>query len=211
MRSASQITTAAGGRRIIQAEDDGPALVALPVHVAGEALAPHETAVLMRFMEASEMHKGNMSVIILHGEGGGEAIARGRYERVQDRVDPKTYAEFEIDAYRWIVKKALGTPLAYLAQLIADMNAERGTVNVEVLGRSVTNSRDASIALGGAIASIRACAWTLADAYRDYYELWKVREEAAQAGRRLTDDEATQRLRRARLVSNVVKAYRPKA
>jgi hypothetical protein len=202
MRNASQITTAAEGRRIIRA-DAGPDLVAIPIHVAGDALSREEAAVLMRFMDASEMHKGNRTVIILHGE------PQGRYARYHERVDPKTYADFEVDAYVWIRKQALGKQLSYIAELVARMNAERGDVNIEALGAAVTNSKDPDIALGGAIATIRAAAWALFDAYRDYYELWKIRDDAARVGRALSDDDAAQRVRRARMVASAVKGYQP--
>lgn len=202
MRQASQFVTAGEGRRIIRAGDDGPDLVALPVHVAAEAASPDEIAVLMRFMEASEMAKGNMTVALLAGQ------PRGRYARHADKVDVRTYADFEIDAYRWILRSALGKKLGFVAELIAKMNAERGEVNVERLGEAVTNSTDPDIALGGAIAVIRAAAWALFDAYRDYYELWKIRDDAARAGQQLTDDQAAMRVRRARLVVNAVKSYR---
>lgn len=203
MRQASQLTTQAEGRRIIRSVTDGPDLVALPVHIAADALTREEVAVLMRFMEASEMHKGNMTVGLLCGE------PRGRYERHADKVDFQTYRDFEVDAYRWIRKKALGTHLSYLVEHIANMNAERGDVNVERLGAIVTASTEPDVALGGAIAVIRAAAWALFDAYRDYYELWKIRDDAARAGRQLTDDDAATRVRRGRLVVSAVKNYRP--
>ncbi len=201
--TTSQVETGPGGRSIIKGGGGLPDRVALPQHCIEDACTPEEKDILARFTEASEMHKGNYAVIIVDGE------PRGRYERVAKKVDPRTYASFEIAAYQWILNQAFGRQSGMLAEMVARMNGERTEINFQDWGARLINSDDPAMALGAAIGSTRALAFALKDAYRDYYEFWRIREMAAAEGRRLTDDEAVRRVRRGQSVRRAYETHNP--
>lgn len=200
--SQTQIVNGAGGRRIIQ-EPGRPARVALPVNVAEQALTVDEKRILVRFIDASELARGNYAVAEVNGE------PRGRFAQYAERVSLTQYASFEIDAFRWIQGKAFGKENCTLSEVIARISGERSDLTFEQFGAYLANDDDEKIARGAAIGALRALAWSLKDAYRDYYELWSIRQRAANEGRALSDDEAARRVRRDRSVRMAFQSHKP--
>lgn len=203
MQGKEIVAGGANGRRIIR-EAGRPDRVALPTHCADGAVDAEEAAILHRFFEASEMAKGNMAVAVMDGD------ARGRYARYAAKVAPEDYANFEIHAYRWILREAFGKKAGKLAEVMARLEGERVSFSFEEWGALIVNvDGNADLAMGAAIGTLRALAWMLADAYRDYNEFWRIREEAAKHGRALTESESVQRVRRGQEVARAVAAHRP--
>lgn len=198
---AKHIATGPDGRRIISGET-GPARVLLPMQVVDGICSEAELAVLLRFTEASELSKGNIAVAVINGE------PHGRFAHFSDRVDFQTYQDAEIGAYRWILRCGFGKQAAMLAEIVARLNGERikGFDLIE-FGQELGNTLNKDVALGAAIGSVRALAWMLQDAYRDYGHYWKAQQAARAAGRALTDEQGVQRQRRADLTRRVIQGY----
>lgn len=191
-----------GGRLIIAGGDDEPDKVGLPLHHADAALTAWEKNLLLRWIEASELAKGNYAVAKIEDE------PRGRYAEYSDRWDLDAYAKAEVAAYRWILENAFGKENATLAEIFARMSGERVEVDFVRWGQLIANSNNFEIGLGAAIGTARALAWALKDAYRDYAGYWQACQNAARAGRALTEDEATRRIRRGK---EVRRAYQQRA
>lgn len=190
------------GRRMV-INDTEERRAALPMHAVQDACDEREQAILMRFTEASEMAKHNMSVAIVGG------VPRGRYAQFAGKVDFETYRDAEVSAYRWILASAFGPRAAMLAEVIAKLNGDRiEQFDFVGLGVSLAKTLNQDVALGAALGSTRVCAWMLMDAYRDYYEFWRAREAAARSGRALTDEESVRRQRRGDLTRRVIAGYR---
>lgn len=185
-----RIESAPGGRKVVK-RDNGPDEIATPLAVARNAITDTERDVLLRFIDASEMSKGNMAVSLLGGE------PRGRYAKFADKVTHREYLAFEIEAYRWILGRAFGRESMTLAEVFARMCGDRMEITVEQLGTNLSNIEgNTDVSLGAVIGAVRSLAWALMDAYRDHAEFWKIRKEAADRGLPMSETDATRRLRR---------------
>lgn len=159
---AKSIVAGPGGRALIR-EAGKPARVALPMQCAVDALSDRDKDVLHRFFDALQMSWGNMTVAEMHGE------PRGRYARYSERVTLPTYAAYEVDAFRWIARNALGAESRGWAEYLARMQAEdKLKYNFLEWGAALINTENRDMALGAAIASLRTLAFRLGDAYRQY-------------------------------------------
>lgn len=155
--------------------------IATPMAHSQRALDNTAKRVLWRFIWASELALGNRAVVI---DSDGEP--RGRYREYSERVDVETYIKSELAAYRWILEHALGKQAAQAARIIARLEGERlETIDFEKWGAHITNCDHELVALGGAIGSVVMLAMMLADAYRDWADLCRIRESAAHHGRAL--------------------------
>ena len=198
----SQLVAGSGGRSFLKKKGE-PDRVALPLHVADGAIAPSEKDVLLRFIDASEMAKGNISVITIDGQ------PRGRFAKYAERVTATVYSQYEIAAYRWILSEAFGKESMTIAEIFARLSGDRADITTLELGKFLSGSENHDIAMGAIIGTVRSLAWALKDAYRDYQEFWAIRENAASQGRALTDDETARRVRRRMSVRKAFEGYRP--
>ncbi len=190
-----------GNRVIIEGMDGEPDRVGLPMHFVDQACVDDEKRLLARWIEASELSKGNIAVAFADGQ------ARGTFAQYAERIDLQTYVKFEVMAYRWIQESAFGREIFQHAEIFARMSGERVNVQFVDWGKLLANSDDPKIALGAGIGATRILANAIKDAYRDFSGHWKRLQDAKAAGRVLSDSEATQRVRRGQEVRNHMRRH----
>lgn len=190
-----------GGRSIIAGRDGEPDRVANPLTLVDGSCTDKEKRLLLRFAEASEMSKGNVAVAMIEGD------ARGRYAEFEDRIDLETYIRYEVAAFRWIQNRAFGRESMTVGEIFARMVGDRCEVDFIGWGHMIAATDNPDIALGAAIGTTRSLAWALADAYRDFYDHWKARQEAARAGQQLSASDQERRIRRGDRVREAIRQY----
>ncbi len=192
--SAKIVDDGPGDRVIIRGRNGAPDRVETPLAYADEALPDEEKRLLIRWIEASELSKGNMAVAALDGE------ARGRFADFVERMSMEDYILFEVEAYRWIQSTAFGRKMMQYSEILARMSGDRVEIDFIKWGELIANSDNRDIAIGAGIGIMRGIAAGLEDAYRDFAYHMRETLAARKAGRELAEGDSGRRIRRGREV-----------
>jgi len=165
-----------GGEILPLSPDDGPP--ASPMEYMKGSCTQQERDILTRWYEAQQLASGNRVVSFHSG------VPRGRYAAFALRGVPfETYMNFEVSAYRWIIKRYMRGGVADQAEYFARMESGETEHSFVDWGALVSNSDDPLIAYGAAVGSTRALAWVLLREYEIYSEIHKQRQAALRAGK----------------------------